>query len=461
MSRSRLSIIGAFVVGGVLLFAVGLFMIGDRRLLFTDQIQLTTEFSRVRGVAVGTSVRVAGMDAGEVVALAVPPGPGQRFRVTMRIREDLQHLVRTDSVVSILTDGLIGAVYLDVGGGTNEAPVAQPGSVIAGRDAIEFADLIEEGRDTFRTVTREVLDLKEDLSVGVKTLTETTRSANDLIESVGGDVKRITSAGADTTVAIEGLTNDVRRVVANLEAGRGTMGRLLTDDTLYKRIDQIAEHTQESARSMHRTAGEIEQAVRSFRAEDGPADRLRADTQEILGHVRETTERVAQSAEALQRHWLFRGFFTRRGFYDLRDVSVDEYRRGALETDDRIALRLWVDATGLFEVENGREVLSTAGRQRLASAMGSLLRYPRDSTLIVEGYALEGAPDVRFLRSETRAEIVRDYLQRRYRRPAALTGIMPMGSEGDNSPRGDGQWDGVALAIFVRGSAVAASHDEP
>lgn len=458
MSRSRLSVIGAFVVGGALLFAVGLFMIGDRRLLFTDQIQLATELARVRGLAVGTQVRVAGMDAGEVVALAVPPGPEQRFRVTMRIREDLRHLVRTDSVVSILTDGLIGAVYLDVGGGTNEAPVAPSGSVIAGREAIELADLIEEGRDTFRTVTKEVLDLKQDLSVGVKALTETTRSANDLIQT---DVKRITSAGADTAVAIEGLTNDVRAVVADLEAGRGTVGKLLTDDTLYKRINQIAQHTEASTRSMQRTAGEIEQAIRSFRAEGGPADRLRADTEEILGQVSETTERLAQSAEALQHHWLFRGFFRQRGFYDLRDVSVAEYRRGALETDDRIALRLWIDAAGLFEVQNGREVLSTAGRQRLASAMGSFLRYPRDSTLIVEGYAVDGAPDVRFLTSETRAEIVRDYLQRRYRRPRALTGIMPMGNEADNSPRGDGQWDGIALAIFVRDSAVAASRDEP
>ncbi|MGH9158835.1 MAG: MlaD family protein [Vicinamibacteraceae bacterium] len=460
MSRSRLAVIGAFAVGGALLFAVGLFMIGDRRLLFTDQILLATEFGRVRGVAVGTQVRVAGLDAGEVVALAVPPGPGQRFRVTMRLREDLRHLIRTDSVVSVLTDGLIGSVYLDVGGGTETAPVAPPGSVIAGREAIEFADLIEEGRDTFRTVTKEVLDLKGDISVGIKTLTQTTRTANDLIENVGDDVERMTSAGADTTVEIEGLTNDVRRVVANLEAGRGTVGKLLTDDTLYKRVAQIAEQTQESTRSIQQTAGEIEQAVRTFRAEGGPGDRLRADMEQILGHVSETTERVAQSAEALQRHWLFRGFFRRRGFYDLRDVSVAEYRRGALETDDRVALRLWIDADGLFEGEDEREVLSTAGRQRLASAMGALLRYPRDSTLIVEGYALDGATDVRFLRSETRAEIVRDYLQRRYRRPAALTGIMPLGNEADNSPRGDGRWDGIALALFVRDSAVAAA-DEP
>ena len=39
----------------------------------------------------GTRVRLAGLDAGEVVNVAIPPGPADRFRVGLRIREDLVH----------------------------------------------------------------------------------------------------------------------------------------------------------------------------------------------------------------------------------------------------------------------------------------------------------------------------------------------------------------------------------
>ena len=35
---------------------------------------------------------------------------------------------------------------------------------------------------------------------------------------------------------------------------------------------------------------------------------------------------------------------------------------------------------------------------------------------------------------------------------------MPMGLDTDQSPRGDGRWNGVALALFVRTEAVAAAH---
>ncbi|HEX6209259.1 MAG TPA: MlaD family protein, partial [Methylomirabilota bacterium] len=94
MGTSRRAIVGAFVVAGVLVFAIGLFLIGDRRLMFADHYELYTSFNRVTGVQVGTGVRVAGLAAGEVTEVLIPAGPAAQFRVRMRIREDLQPLVR-------------------------------------------------------------------------------------------------------------------------------------------------------------------------------------------------------------------------------------------------------------------------------------------------------------------------------------------------------------------------------
>lgn len=456
MSRTRLSVIGAFVIGGLLLFAVGLFLIGDRRLLFTDQVRFDTEFSRVRGIAVGIRVRLAGLDAGEVIDVAIPPGPADRFRVGLRIREDLAHLVRTDSVVSIQTDGLIGNVYLDIGGGTNSAPIAPPGSTIEGRDAIEFADLINEGRETFRTVTEEFLGLRQDISEAIVSLTETTHSANAIIESVGADVNRITSAGADVTEAMQAVASDTRSLLAKVRAGEGTIGRLINDDTLYVRLEETASRVEQTAAGIQRTVAEVEQAAADFRSPGGPADSLLAETREVVAFARAALSDLADNTEALKRNWLFRGFFNDRGFFNLRDVSVDEYRRGALAGDDRVALRLWIDAAGLIETRaDGSEVLTDDGRRRIDLAMAPLLQYPADSPLIVEGYApAEIPPDVRFLQAQARAEQVREHIVRRFRRSESLTAIMPMGFEATDSPTGDGRWNGVAIALFVRADAV-------
>src|SRR5688572_18745544 len=107
MGGNRSAIVGAFVIGGLLLFAVGLFLIGDRRMLFTDTFEVYAEFSQIGGLQNGAIVRVAGLDAGEVETIHVPGAPSAKFRVKFRIREDLHPLLRLDSVATIQNDGLV------------------------------------------------------------------------------------------------------------------------------------------------------------------------------------------------------------------------------------------------------------------------------------------------------------------------------------------------------------------
>ena len=67
MSASRQVALGVFLIGGLILFGFGLFWIGDRRQLFSESIDLYTEFANISGLARGAKVRVAGLDAGEVL----------------------------------------------------------------------------------------------------------------------------------------------------------------------------------------------------------------------------------------------------------------------------------------------------------------------------------------------------------------------------------------------------------
>ena len=79
MNRFRGALVGGFVIGGVLLFGAGLFLIGDRRLLFDRQFEINSTFGKVTGLQVGTRVRLAGLDAGEVLEIQIPSRPSDRF----------------------------------------------------------------------------------------------------------------------------------------------------------------------------------------------------------------------------------------------------------------------------------------------------------------------------------------------------------------------------------------------
>ena len=151
-ARQRTVRVGAFVVGGLLLFAVGLFLIGDRRLLFVEHQALETTLTKVTGLQAGTRVRVAGMNAGEVTSIDVPPRPSLPFVVRMRIRSDLAHLVRVDSAAGVQTDGLVGSAFIQIGPGSDDAGAVSPGSRIRGVDPIEFSDVLAETTATLTIV---------------------------------------------------------------------------------------------------------------------------------------------------------------------------------------------------------------------------------------------------------------------------------------------------------------------
>lgn len=126
---------------------------------------------------------------------------------------------------------------------------------------------------------------------------------------------------------------------------------------------------------------------------------------------------------------------------DRRLLFVDQFelnstQSGVLEGKDRTVLRIWIDATVLFTRDpDGTDRLTAAGRRRLDSAMADLVRYPRASPLVVEGYADAGDGEAPYLLSVDRAQIVRDYLLGRFRRQTTLTDIMPLSDEAPGGAR--------------------------
>jgi phospholipid/cholesterol/gamma-HCH transport system substrate-binding protein len=449
MSLARLAGIGAFVLGGLLLFAVGLFLIGDRRGLFREQFELYTEFSRLGGLESGATVRVAGMEAGEVVEIRVPVSPAAPFRVRMRVRQDLQRLVRRDSVASIQNDGLVGNKFVHVEAGTPSAPAVAPGETIPGRDPFDLADLLQQASETIRTINTSVTALASEIEVAVATVSTTARHASVLVQDVGDDVRVISEAGARIASDMQAISRDVR-------SGRGTVGKLVTDDELYRRATEIARQVEETIGNVQAATAQARQALASFTAKDGPAQGLSGDVRQTMDQAREAMSDLAENAEALKHNWFFRGFFKRRGYFDLNDLTVQEYVEGALDGDTRKPLRIWLRGPLLFEeVPGAGNVLSEGGRARLDSAMSTFLRYPRNSPLVIEGYATAPTRDERFLRARDRSAAVLEYLREKFQLDGEHVAIMPIGAPAPGSPGGGDTWDGVALALFVDKAALA------
>lgn len=442
MQKNRAAAVGAFVIGGLLLFALGLFLIGNRRMMFSDTFEVYAEFSRVSGLQNGAAVRVAGLDAGEVETIHLPASPSGRFRVKLRVRSDMHPIIRLDSVASIQNDGLVGNKFVQVEAGTDESPQVPDRGTIQSREPFDLADLFERANETIDLVTRMITEVKAGVDDALAAVSATATDAQILMNDLGTDARAITASG-------QKVAADLQRILAGVQQGRGSLGKFVNDDAIYERVKEIASEAERAVTNLREASESAKEAMNDFRGEKGPMRGVVGDLQQSLTAARETLTDLADTTEALKRNFFFRGFFNRRGYFDLDDIGVEEYRQGALETDDRQVLRVWVGADVLFAADaEGQERLTESGRQRLDSAMAPFLRYPPDTPFVIEGYAGGITRDAQFVLSRSRALQVRDYLVGKFGLDAGHVAAMPLGATAPGSPA-NGRWEGVALAMFV------------
>ena len=442
MKSSKAVGAGAFVVIGALLFTVALFMIGERRMLFQQRFTVYTEFARLGQLENGAVVRVAGLDAGEVTEIKIPDSPEGKFRIAMHVRQDMGHLIRTDSVATTQTEGLVGAVYVNIGAGTEQAAIVQAGGTVAGREPFQISDLLQQASSSVMLITETVEALRGDAEHAVKQIALTAEDAHAMIEKVSPDIAAIAQNG-------NRISADTRDIIASINEGKGTLGKLVNDDALFQQVRQIAAETQAIMANVRDLTAEAKQAIGDFRSKDGPTQGMMSDMRVTLTQAREATADLADNMEAMKRNFLLRGFFNKRGYYDLNTISPADYQSGVLENGKRKAMRIWLTSGVLFERRaDGTEVLTADGRARVDSAMATFLKYVPANPIVVEGYATDGVLGEQFERSRARATAVREYLLTRYQLMPQHTGSIALAGEAKGSPDKD-RWDGVALTLFL------------
>jgi phospholipid/cholesterol/gamma-HCH transport system substrate-binding protein len=443
MVSTRVVGAGAFVVIGLALFTVALFMIGERRMLFEDHFEVYTEFAKLGQLEVGAVVRVAGMDAGEVTDIQIPASPAGKFRVKLQVREDLHGLVRTDSIATSQMEGLVGAIFLSIGAGSEQAPPIPEKGTIPSREPVTMADLLEQTSGTIAMVSQTVDALRADIEKAVQQVALTAEDAHAMLEDVRPDITEMAKHGSR-------IAADIQQISARIRGGEGTLGKLVNDPALYQRVREIADETKTVISNIRETSDEARRALTDFRSKEGPAQGLMGDMRVTLGQTREAVSDLADNMEALKHNFLLRGFFNRRGYFDLDAISAADYRGGVLENGKRKAARIWLASRVLFEPRpDGSEALTADGKARLDSAMAAYLKYIPSNPIVIEGYADAPSVNERFRLARQRAGTVREYLLGRYELAPQSTGYIALGDMAVGSPDGDGKWDGIAVTLFL------------
>src|SRR5579871_170583 len=82
---SKTARLGAFILGTLAVLAVGVFIIGSKKYLFTPTYQLKTKFKTVAGLQTGADILVGGVHSGTVRSIELPSRPDDQVLVTLQM----------------------------------------------------------------------------------------------------------------------------------------------------------------------------------------------------------------------------------------------------------------------------------------------------------------------------------------------------------------------------------------
>lgn len=151
--------VGLATFSGLLFLILGVtFAGGDKGLFFRKTTSVQARLADVGGLKKGSSVTMGGMIIGRVTDIAFVSGPqGNKIEVTMEVRSDLRNRIKTDSLPSVRTQGMLGDRYVDISmGSLDKEPLAE-GKVLIGAGASDFDTTLRQASDVLKE-TQQLLD---------------------------------------------------------------------------------------------------------------------------------------------------------------------------------------------------------------------------------------------------------------------------------------------------------------
>jgi len=462
--------IGVFIIVGFGLFTAILFQIGSRQKAFSRHLEVYTEFSNLGGLASGAKVRVSGFDAGQIKKIEIPRSPSGKFRLELEVEEKVHGMIRKDSLASIETEGVVGDKFVSVKKGTDQAEEVRSGETLPSKEPIDIAALMEKGSTLLNDVHGSVTDIRGRADIALDSITKTVNHADTMIDQVRPNINEVARSSVQITDKIDALMTD-------LNAGKGPAGMLLKDEATKQQIQTTLSNIQQASANINQVADRANQTIADVQSRQLVArmqvsldhvqslseqldvsvkQALAQDTigqdggtnmRETLSNLNRSTANLADDTDALKHNFFFRGFFKKRGFYDLDQLSRAEYQK-ACDRQKNGGTRRWLDAATLLSGDaHGEEQLSESGRRLIDNQVAPVVESLPSHVIVIEGYARDGSPDEQFIRSKKRADLVRHYLEAHYHLRHNKLGIVALSNQ--PPPNADrNAWDGAAIMVL-------------
>ncbi len=346
--------LGLFILATLAVLATCVFLVGREESKFGSNYVVRSEFANVAGLNEGADVRVGGIRKGTVKTIRLPKKPDGRIVVTMELSKDTQAIVKLDSIASIETEGLLGDKYVAVSFGSLDVATLKGGETIESAPPFDVSDLFQKANQ----------------------IMDTSQAALD---------------------SIQGATDNIDMITAKINTGKGTIGKLINDTTLYQQA----------------AAG---------------------------------VTSIHEDADALQHNFLLRGFFKNQGYSNPAEIT--QHQAPGLPKEAAIK-SFEFNPKSLFDKPDAAKLKN----EKSLDAAGLYLQSQKFGlAVVVATTGRTGDSETDRVLSEGRSFVVRKYLVDKFQLDDTRVKTLGLGKTADSAPDGS-----IQIMVYAGGAVAGAA----
>jgi phospholipid/cholesterol/gamma-HCH transport system substrate-binding protein len=197
VSWARLRV-GLLAIAAMTILAVLIFLITGHTNIFESNAVIYTYMSDAAALTEGAPVNVNGIPIGKVksIALSGLKDPRRLVRIDMQMPQSQLRSIPVDSIASISSANVLGTKYINIKSGMSASTI-RPGQELPSLNTQAFDDLVQQGYSVL--------------------------------------------------TALQGTVDRVDKIIGIVEAGKGSIGKLLVDETLYNHVLAIVDEAKQLA----------------------------------------------------------------------------------------------------------------------------------------------------------------------------------------------------------------------
>lgn len=271
MKNSLETRLGLFVALMVIATFFIMFIVGGFE-SFQRGLRVNAEFKNAQELKLGDRVKLAGVEVGKVESIILT---NSRVRVTMKLHANAP--VKTDTMARIQFAGLMGQNFIALEFGSEKAPLADEGTTLNSAEQPDLGAIMQK---------------LDNVATGVENLTKS--FTGDKIDSLFGPVIGFMK---DNREPLTATIANIRATTAQIAEGKGTVGKMIFDDSLYNTALVTVSNLQATGDEIKGAIAEAKKIINDVNAGQGTLGRLVKD--EAL--YTETTTSMTNLKEILQK----------------------------------------------------------------------------------------------------------------------------------------------------------------